>query len=743
MATDTLTEPRTPDPLSPHLRRAPWKSPDGQPGYARPVLLGIAGVAAVLFAWRINHSQYHGFYAGAVRSMTESWKAFFFGSFDPANTITLDKLPGFLWPQALAARLLGFHPWVLTLPQVAEGVLTVLVLFRTVRRWAGVDAGLLAAAAFSLTPVTVGLFRTSVEDPAFTLLLVLAADAAQRAALSARLRSLLLCAVWLGLAFQAKMLEAWTVLPALAAVYLLAAPVSLWRRLGHLVLAGLLALAVSVSWMAVVTAVPAGHRPFVDGSTDNSAISMVVGYNFLNRFSAVGLNAADTGSVVAVRGGPRPSATGTSPTASPSSAAGTGSAPATAPARPAGTTSAPATAPTATPTGATAAAGTSGGSQDGGWTKMFGRQFAPQTGWFYPWAALALLCGLLWRRREPRTDALRSGMVLWGTWLGLFFLVFSAGSVGRHSYYMGVVAVALAALSGAGAVLMWREFRSESRRAWALPAAITGTVLWHVFLATRFPDFLPWLATTVLSLGGLALGLLGLARLGEVADQPGQPGHPDRPAGHRLVLAGGLAAAIAAGLVAPGAWASSVLTAKHGGSSMGAVGPSDTPPAAAEQPRRRVDSSTSGNSTGRLTASQQALLGYLRAHRNGSAYLFAASSWGGASPFILATGEKVLPMGGFTGLAPSPTMPEFRRLVDTGAVRYVLLGNSLTPGSAPTGGPDGSAASQIRSWVRSSCAEVPAGEYGVGAPSTALGDSRTLDDDFATQQRLYACAPTR
>ncbi|MFB7667977.1 ArnT family glycosyltransferase [Kitasatospora sp. NPDC056138] len=734
MVTHTLTTPRTPSSLAPPARRAPWKSPEGQPGYARPVLLGIAGVAAALFTWRINHSQYHGFYADAVRSMSQSWKAFFFGSFDPANTITLDKLPGFLWPQALAVRLLGFHPWVLTLPQAVEGVLTVLVLYRAVRRWAGADAALLAAAAFTLTPVTAGLFRTSVEDPAFTLLLVLAADAAQRAALSARLRSLLSAGVWVGLAFQAKMLEAWTVLPALAAVYLLAAPTSMWRRLGHLVLAGLVALAVSVSWMAVVTAVPAPERPYVDGSTDNSAISMVVGYNFLNRFSSVGLSAADTGSVQAVRGGASPSGTvGTAPATAPASA------PTAARTTASGTSPAASAAPGApSAPGTASAAGTGSGSRDGGWTKMFGCKFAPQTGWLYPWAALALVCGVAWRRREPRTDVLRSGTVLWGTWLGLFFLVFSAGSVGGHSYYMGVVAVALAALSGAGGVQMWREFRSGGGRAWALPAAITGTVLWSVFLVTRFPDFLPWLPSTVLALGGLALGLLGAARLGEV----GRAGPGGRSAGRRAVLVGGLTAAVAAALVAPGAWASSVLTAKYGGSSMGTVGPSGSASTVSQHPQRRVDSSMSANSSGRLTASQQALLGYLRAHRNGSPYLFAASSWGSASPFILATGEEVLPMGGFTGLAPSPTVAEFRHLVDVGEVHYVLLGNSLTPGSVPGGGAAGSAAARIRSWVQSDCAEVPAAEYG-GAARSAASDSRSLDDDFATQQRLYSCAPTR
>ena len=284
-------------------RRAPWRSPADQPAYARPALLLLAVLAAVLYAWGMNHSQYHSFYATAVRSMTESWKSFFYGSFDPGNSITLDKLPGFLWPQALSARIFGFHPWALTLPQVVEGVASLLLLHRLVRRWAGVNAALIAATAFLLTPVAVGLFRTAVEDPAFTLCPLLAAEATQRAARNGRLRPLLLAGVWVGLGFQDKMLEAWAVLPALALVYLISAPITLRRRLAHLGLSAVVMTVVSASWILAVTLTPAKDRPYVDGTTNNSAFSMVVGYNFLNRFSSLGISAAATGSVSATQGG--------------------------------------------------------------------------------------------------------------------------------------------------------------------------------------------------------------------------------------------------------------------------------------------------------------------------------------------------------------------------------------------------------------------------------------------------------
>ncbi|MER6377544.1 glycosyltransferase family 39 protein, partial [Streptomyces mirabilis] len=164
------------------------RGPVRGPAHARPALLAILAMAALLFTWDIQHSGYHAFYAQTARSMSESWKGFLFGSFDPGNSITIDKLPGFLWPQALSARIFGFHPWALTLPQVIEGVLSVAVLYRAVRRWAGESAGLLAAGAFALTPAVAGLFRTQAEDPAFTLLVLLAADATLRAAREARLR---------------------------------------------------------------------------------------------------------------------------------------------------------------------------------------------------------------------------------------------------------------------------------------------------------------------------------------------------------------------------------------------------------------------------------------------------------------------------------------------------------------------------------------------------------------------------
>ena len=290
-----------------------WRSPEGQPAWARPVLLGIAAVAAFLYAWNISQAGLAPFYSVAVKSMSESWKAFFYGAFDPKATITIDKLAGSFLPQALSARIFGFHPWSLALPQVIEGVIAVLVMYRVVRRWAGVTPGLLAAALFTLTPIAASMFGHSMEDGALTLCLVLAADAYQRAVMEARLRSLIWSGVWVGLGFQAKMMQAWMILPALAIGYLIAAPAPLRRRIGQLSVAGVVMLAVSLSWIALYTFTPASDRPYVDGSTDNSAAAMVFGYNGLERFGISIPGAVTSGpGVSSGRGGAggQPAATG-------------------------------------------------------------------------------------------------------------------------------------------------------------------------------------------------------------------------------------------------------------------------------------------------------------------------------------------------------------------------------------------------------------------------------------------------
>src|ERR1700685_1123038 len=266
--------------------RTPGRSPADQPAWARPALLAVAALAAVAYGWGMAGASVEPFYGAAARSMSQSWHDFIFGGVDPAGAVTVDKLPGALWMQALSLRVFGFHIWALVLPQVIEGVLTILVLYRAVRRRAGPAAALTAAAVLAVTPIAVLLSRGNVSDSLLILLLVLAADATSAALLTGSLRQLLLAGVWVGLAFQAKMIQAWLALPALTAAYLLAAPAAKLRiRWAHVALAGLVTAVVSLSWMTAVSLVPSQDRPYVDGSANDSVYTQVFDYNGLGRLT--------------------------------------------------------------------------------------------------------------------------------------------------------------------------------------------------------------------------------------------------------------------------------------------------------------------------------------------------------------------------------------------------------------------------------------------------------------------------
>ncbi len=190
-----------------------WRSPDNQPRWARPALVAITVLAACAYATNVAGQQPELFYAAAVRSMAHSWHDFFFGAFDPLGTVSVDKLPGALSAQALSVRLFGLHLWAINLPQAAEGALTVPFLYRAVRRLGGPRAALCAAFIVAFTPAVVALDRGNVSDSLLILTLVVAMDATSAALSSVRLGPAVLAGLFIGLAFQAKMLEAWLVLP--------------------------------------------------------------------------------------------------------------------------------------------------------------------------------------------------------------------------------------------------------------------------------------------------------------------------------------------------------------------------------------------------------------------------------------------------------------------------------------------------------------------------------------------------
>ena len=93
------------------------------PSWARPALIGLLAATAIAYVWNLTASgDANSFYAAAVQAGTKSWKAFFFGSIDSSNFITVDKPPASLWVMALSGRIFGFSSASMLVPQVLEGV---------------------------------------------------------------------------------------------------------------------------------------------------------------------------------------------------------------------------------------------------------------------------------------------------------------------------------------------------------------------------------------------------------------------------------------------------------------------------------------------------------------------------------------------------------------------------------------------------------------------------------------------
>src|SRR5438034_6638478 len=94
---------------SPRIRHAAYSLVRGRaedPPWVRPVLIGLLGTTGLLYLWNLAASGWaNAYYSAAVLAGTRSWAAFFFGSLDASNFITVDKAPAALWVMEISARL--------------------------------------------------------------------------------------------------------------------------------------------------------------------------------------------------------------------------------------------------------------------------------------------------------------------------------------------------------------------------------------------------------------------------------------------------------------------------------------------------------------------------------------------------------------------------------------------------------------------------------------------------------------
>ncbi|MFD8111985.1 glycosyltransferase family 39 protein [Streptomyces microflavus] len=702
----------------------------GSPRWARPALYGLLLAVALAYFYNLSASGFaNSFYSAAVQAGSQSWKALFFGSLDSANAITVDKPPAALWPMALSVRLFGLNSWAILAPQVLMGVATAAVLNTAVRRRFGPVAGLIAVGVFALTPVAALMFRFNNPDALLALLMTVTVWCVLRALEQGRTKWLLWAGAAVGFAFLTKTLQAFLILPPLAVLYAVCAPVPVRKRLGQLALSALTMVVAGGWWVAIVELMPASSRPYVGGSQNNSFLELTFGYNGLGR-----LNGEETGSVGGGGGG--------------------------------------------------------GGRGGGGWGetgigRMFNSEVGGQIAWLLPAALILLVAGLWLTRKAGRTDSARAAFLAWGGALVMTAAVFSFMAGIFHQYYTVALAPYIAALVAMGVAVLWEE-----RSAWWPRAVLAGTVVvtvvWAYVLLGRTPEHLPWLRWAVL-VGGVvaALGLLVVGRFGGrglalavvglsfaaslaaptaytlstlnsghqgsiVTAGPSGGGGMGGPGGGGRGGPGGFGGddgrGQRAGMQPPGGQGQSPGQGQgqglgQGGQQGNAPGgvptapggttPGGTAPGAAGE-GGAFGGGGGGGMGGLLNGASVSTEAKALLKKDADAYTWAAAAVGAqnAAGYQLATGEPVMAIGGFNGSDPSPTLAQFKKYVAEGKVHYFVSGGTGGgmgggemggggtggggtggggTGGGGTGGGGNGTSSQISSWVTENFTEVTVG----------------------------------
>jgi 4-amino-4-deoxy-L-arabinose transferase-like glycosyltransferase len=600
----------------------------------RPELLGLLGLAGILNLWGLSINGWaNTYYSAAVRSMSSSWHDFLFGSLDKAGLMTVDKPPLSLWIQALSARVFGFHPLSVLVPQALMGVVAVGLIYDLTRRRFGRPAGLVAGLALATTPVVVAVSRHNNPDELLVLCSVAAIWFGARALETGRTKWLVLSGVAVGLGFETKMGVALMVVPGIAAAWMWIAPAARGRlhALRQLLAGGAAMVVVGGAWPLLVALTPASDRPWISGTTDNSIWSLILGYNGLGRLAGQ--------------------------------------------------------------TGGPGGAGGGGGTMFGGATgplRLLQSGLGDQAGWLLGFAVVAGLAILVLsrlRRNDPRTGWL---LVVGGAFLTTA-VAFSFASGIFHPYYVSLLAPLAAALVGAGVGMMLEGPAARviaplaigagaltelvvlgelgGQLAWAKPLVIvlgvgtaavlaarlaprTRTVLVAVALAALLAAPATWAAQT---LGHATNGTFptgGPANATSLGSGgPGGGGGPGGAGGPRGGAPGGFGRA--GGFAPPpGAQAGSAPPARSGG--FGAGGPG---------------AGGAGGAFGQNDVTLTAAVNYAKAHGGGT---IGVSSQSSAAAAILTTSSNVAGLGGFSGRESSVTVSWLASEVRSGRLRWII-----------------------------------------------------------------------
>ncbi|WP_461666378.1 ArnT family glycosyltransferase [Gordonia sputi] len=665
--------------------------------WKRGSLAALVIATTIINLWNLSANGWaNSFYSAAIQAGSQSWKAWFFGSSDMANSITVDKPPASLWIPALSVRIFGLNSWAILVPNALMGVASVALLYWMTRRYFGHWAGILAGATLALTPVAAMMFRFNNPEALLILLMIAAVWACLKAVETGRLRWMILVGVFVGFGFLTKQLQVMLIVPGLAITYFAFGPGGWGRRLTHC-FAALGAMIVSAGWWLLAVALwPVSSRPWIGGSQNNSVMELTLGYNGFGRLSGNETGSVGPGMGRSTYGG---------------SAAGPGG------------------------MGADFAGPGAPGGRGGMWgqpglLRMFQPEQGGQIAWLIPSALVLGIAALIIIGRAKRTDTRRAYLVVWGLWLLVTMAVFSFMAGIFHSYYTAALAPAVAAVLAGGAAVAWRA-RDKVWVRCVLAAAVWIAAIWGFALLARSSDFVPWLRYVVLFLGivgGAAMLFAQRAYVGALA----------------------IAMSVIAALAGPLAYTvDTITTAKQGsiisagprveggfgpGGGMrmgragfggtggmppmaGGAGQAGQPGQAGQQPGQpgqqgqmwRPGQSQNGTGSrsaggrggmggpggGLLNGSKPSaqMLSLLKADAQDFTWVAAAVGSNTASGYQLESGYSVMPIGGFNGTDPSPTLAEFQKLVEQKKIHYFIGGGGFG------GGSDSRPSSQIATWV--------------------------------------------
>lgn len=669
------------------------------------------------------------YYAAGVKSMTLSLKNFFFISFDPASFVSIDKPPLGFWIQAIFAKIFGFSGWSIILPQAIAGVVSVGLIYVIVKRSFGTVAGLISAICLAVTPVFVAVSRNNTCDNLLVLTLLLACLVLSKAAEKGKLKYLLISLAIIGIGFNIKMLQAYMIIPAIYITYLLSNAVSFKKRIVHLMAGTIILILVSLSWAFIVDLIPEGNRPYVGSSTNNSVMELIIGHNGLERLGIGSKSTQGGGAPGGMDGKNQQKTDGTSSATKNKDSEQTskengqtggetpsidndqmqgqppsmdngemqGDPPNTQDGGkgnanpPNGDGKGPGGMPPGDngmqkPNGG-GMGGTFGGQEVASIARLFSNNsLSDQIIWLFPLAVFGFIAAAIKEKLNKTSDNKRKlSLVLWSMWLLPEFIYFSFTKGLFHPYYLTMLAPPISALVGIGVVSMWKLYNENGWKSWILPVALIADGLTQILILSYYYNIsntakiLTIIVAVLCIVSSIILAIVNLRK-----------NKKDILKFKNIKFKKSLVTIALMGLlITPLVCSATTILYPMSG----------TFPSAGLS--LMTNKQKDGFNMGDPNSGNTKLIEFLKSHKTNEKYLLVTSSTNGyASDIIINTGESVMALGGFFGTDKVIDLDEFKKLVNNGEIRYVMVG-----------GMGGNSSSDIMNWVKENGKVVSESEW--------------------------------